>query len=66
MGVKRFAGRWKSSFSPIFCQKCGYKFLFSYSKEDTVIALAFIMYDDSLTNNLLVVILFHKWAIHIF
>ena len=30
-----------------FCQKWGLKFLFSYSKEDTAIALVFIMYDGS-------------------
>ena len=43
-----------------FLPKLGINFLFSYSKVDTAIALVFIMYDDSLTNNLLVVILFHN------
>ena len=43
------------AFFTIFC-----KLLFSYSKEDTVFALVFMMYDVSLTNNLLVVILFHN------
>ena len=41
-------------------------FLFSYSKVDTAVALVFILYDDNLTNNLLVVILFPNWAMHIF
>ena len=49
-----------------FLPKMGVKFLFSYSKKDTEIALFFIMYDGSLSNNLLVVILFHNRAMHIF
>ena len=49
-----------------FPQKLGYKFLFSNSKEDTAIALVFIFYDGSWTNNLLAVILFHNWAMNIF
>ena len=43
-----------------FWPKNGDKSLFSYSKVDTAVVLVFKMYDDSLTNNLLVVILFHK------
>ena len=50
-----------------FFAKNGSKsFLFSYSKEDTAIPLVFIMYDGSLTINLLVVVLFHNWVMHIF
>ena len=41
-------------------------FIFLILLEDTAIALVFIMYDGSLTNNLLFVILFHNWAMHIF
>ena len=37
-----------------------------YSKEDAAIALVFTVYDGSWTNNLLVVILFRNWAMHIF
>ena len=48
-----------------FAKYEGKYFLFSYSKDDIAIALLFIMYDGSWTNNLLVVILFHNWAMHI-
>ena len=44
----------------------GKSFLVFYSKEDTAIALVFLLYDGSWTNNLLVVILFQNWAMHIF
>ena len=40
--------------------------VFSYSKVATAIALFFIVYGGSLTNNQLVVILFHNWVMHIF
>ena len=66
MGVKRLTDRWKCLYFPIFCQKWGYKFLSFYSKEDVAIALDFILYDGSWTNNLLLVILFCNWAMHIF
>ena len=65
MGVKRFTDRWKRLYFPIF-PKNGGKSLFSNPNEDTAIALVFIMYGGSWTNNLLVVILFHNWAMHIF
>ena len=53
-------------FSHFFLPKMGVKVFFSYSNEDTVSALVFILYDGSLTNNLLVVILFHNCTMHIF
>ena len=52
-------------FSNFFAKNGGKRFLFSYFKEDTAIALVFIMYDGSWTNNLLLIILFHNWAMHI-
>ena len=47
-------------FPPFFTKNGGKSFLFSYSREDTAIALAFIMYDCSWTNYLSVIILFHN------
>ena len=67
MGVKRFTDRWKCLYFPIFLPKMGVKvFLCFYSKEEVSIALDFILYDGSWTNNLLLVILFRNWAMHIF
>ena len=52
----------KGHIFPFFAKNGGifFFFFFSYSKVDTAVALVFIMYDGSLTNNLLVVILFYK------
>ena len=62
MGVKRFTDRWKWPYFPnFFFSKMGVKvFFFSYAKEETAIALVFMMYDGRWTNNLSVVILFHN------
>ena len=46
---------------PFYLPEMGLKvFIFFFSNVDTAVAQVFIMYDDSLTNNLLVVILFYK------
>ena len=66
MGVKRFTDRWKYLYFPFFAKNGGKSSYLFYSKEVTTIALVYMMYDGSWTNNLLVVVLFHNWAMHIF
>ena len=66
MGVKRFTDRWKCLYFSIFAKNGAKSFYFFYSNEDTAITLVFIMYDCSWTNNLLLVVLFHNWAMHMF
>ena len=66
MGVKRFTDRWKCLYLPIVLPKMGIKVFMFYSKEGVAIALVFILYGGNWTNNLLLVILFRNWAMHIF
>ena len=47
MGVKRFTDRWKCLYFSIFAKSKGKSFYFFNSKEDTAIALVFIMFDGS-------------------
>ena len=66
MGVKRFTDRWKCLYFPIFAKNGGKSFYGFFSKEEVAMALVFILYDGSWTNNLLLVISFRNWAMHIF
>ena len=66
MGVKEIYGPLKMSVFSHFLPKIGVKVFMFYSKEEVAIALVFILYDGSWTNNLLLVILVRNWAMHIF